>query len=64
MCLRHLRHLLYRPNRKIIAAENDSYSYIEMIKIKINQNDIFYALDMDIYTIYEEFESENLIIIE
>ena len=61
MCLRHL---LYRPNKKIISTENDSYSYIEMIKININENNIFYAVNMDIFTIYEEFESKNIILLE
>ena len=58
--LRYLRHLLYRPNRKNIAAENDSYSYIEMVEINVNQNNIFYALDMDLFTIYEDFEIEKI----
>ena len=53
MCLRYL--LYSRPKRKIVAIENDSYSYIEMVEINFNQNDIFYALDMDLYTIYEDF---------
>ena len=65
MFLRYLRYLLYsRPKRKIVAIENDSYSYIEMVEINVNQNDIFYALDMDLYTIYEDFEIENSIIIQ